>query len=160
MALFIGEYVCKVDDKGRVPFPAPFRAAAVTGDGQIHMVAKKDLFTKSLTLMTEAEYEKEVSLIEQSLDPYDDEQQALSDELFRDMAPLEVDPAGRVLLPKRLIAKAGISKEVVFVGKNSRVKLWDKATYEGSSMPEPEVAALAKKYLRKKQADARQEQAS
>ncbi len=147
MASFIGEYSCKLDDKGRVPFPAALRPAAVAGDGGVRLVAKKDVFEKCLTLMTEAEWEQQMEFINRSLNPYNKEDQMLRRELMRDMAALEVDAAGRILLPKRLTEKVGISKEVIFAGQGNKIEVWDKATYEGGSLPEVDVAALAEKRL-------------
>jgi MraZ protein len=146
MASFIGEYTCKLDDKGRVPFPAAFRPAAVGGDG-MRLVAKKDVFERCLALMTEAEWEQQMSFINRSLNPYSKEDQLLRRELLRDMAALEVDTVGRILLPKRLAEKVGISKEVIFAGQGNKIEVCDKVSYEGSSLPEGDVAALAEKRL-------------
>lgn len=147
MASFIGEYSCKLDDKGRVPFPAAFRPAAVGSDGAVRLVAKKDVHEHCLALMTEAEWDTQMAFINQSLNPYNREHQTLRRELLRDMAALEVDAAGRILLPKRLTEKVGIGKEVIFAGQGNKIEVWDKATYEGGSLPEGDVASLAEKLL-------------
>ncbi|MDR3188073.1 MAG: hypothetical protein LBT94_02665 [Prevotellaceae bacterium] len=149
--MFIGSHTCKLDDKGRVPFPAAFRAAAASGDGQVRLVVQREPAVKYLTIMTKAVCEQEVAFFEKSLDPYDDEQRLLIDDLFQNMDALDVDAAGRIQLPKRFIEKAGISKEVAFVGVGNKIKLWDKATYERSIVSDDEAAALRKKYLRRKE---------
>jgi MraZ protein len=66
---------------------------------------------------------------------------------MRDMAALEVDAAGRILLPKRLTEKVSISKEVIFAGQGNKIEVWDKASYEGGSLPDVDVASLAEKLL-------------
>jgi MraZ protein len=149
--MFIGSHTCKLDDKGRVPFPASFRAAAASGDGQVRLVVQREPGVKYLTIMTKSVCEQEVAFFEKSLDPYDEEQRQLIDDLFQNMDSLDVDAAGRVQLPKRFIEKAGISKEVAFVGVGSKIKLWDKATYERSAIADEEASALRRKYLRRKE---------
>lgn len=149
--MFIGSHTCKLDDKGRVPFPAAFRAAAAASDGQVRLVVQREPAVKYLTIMTKAVCEQEVAFFEKSLDPYDDEQRRLIDDLFQNMDSLDVDAAGRIQLPKRFVEKAGISKEVAFVGVGNKIKLWDKATYERGAVPDEEAAALRRKYLRRKE---------
>jgi MraZ protein len=45
---------------------------------------------------------------------------------------LELDAAGRILLPKSLLVYAGINKEVVLFAYANRVELWNRADYEAS----------------------------
>ena len=148
MTSFIGEHTCKLDDKGRVPFPAAFRPAAATeADGAIRLIAKKDLFKSCLVLTTETEWERRMAEITQRLNPYNKEHQDLLDELMSDMAALEVDSTGRVLLPKRLIEEVGLGKEVEFVGRINEIRLWGKAARAADRKPKEEVASLAQKLL-------------
>ena len=44
MVTFIGEYTSRVDDKGRLVFPAAFRAAMAPGS-DMRFIVKKDLFS-------------------------------------------------------------------------------------------------------------------
>jgi len=147
MASFIGEYTCKLDDKGRVPFPAAFRPAAVSGDGAIRLVVQMDLFKKCLILMTEAEWERRMAEINQKLKTYNSKHQDLLDALMSDMAALEVDTAGRILLPKRLTEEVNISKEITFVGRVNEIKVWSKDFREKDRKPRDYVAALAEELL-------------
>ncbi len=43
---------------------------------------------------------------------------------------VEIDATGRLLIPKNLIAIAGISKEVVLSSAINIVEVWDKVSYE------------------------------
>jgi MraZ protein len=42
---------------------------------------------------------------------------------------IELDTAGRALLPKALQAFAGLKKELVFSANINKVEIWDKDTY-------------------------------
>ena len=44
--------------------------------------------------------------------------------------PIDEDSQGRFTLNATLRAHAGISKDIVFVGFNDRIMLWDKARWE------------------------------
>jgi len=49
---------------------------------------------------------------------------------------LEIDRQGRINLPQILIDYAGIEKDVVFLGCDDRIEIWDGATYESDMAPE------------------------
>jgi MraZ protein len=44
--------------------------------------------------------------------------------------PVEIDATGRLLIPKNLVAIAGISKEVVLSSAINIIEIWDKDSYE------------------------------
>ena len=54
---------------------------------------------------------------------------------------------GRITIPKALLDKAGITKEVVFAGNNHMIEIWDKEKYEAREMDSGEFVALAEKIL-------------
>ena len=41
-----------------------------------------------------------------------------------------IDKAGRITLTKEHLMKAGIKKDVVLVGNNDHIEIWDRETYE------------------------------
>jgi len=49
---------------------------------------------------------------------------------------LEIDRQGRINLPQILINYAGIEKDVVFLGCDDRIEVWDAAAYEKDMAPE------------------------
>ncbi len=44
--------------------------------------------------------------------------------------PVEIDSTGRLLIPKNLVAVAGIKKEVVLSSAINIIEIWDKESYE------------------------------
>ncbi|MEN9985758.1 MAG: hypothetical protein RI925_1260, partial [Pseudomonadota bacterium] len=46
---------------------------------------------------------------------------------------LEIDAAGRVLLPARLRQKTGLNKNVALVGMGHRFELWDAEAFEAET---------------------------
>ncbi|MGL4364577.1 MAG: division/cell wall cluster transcriptional repressor MraZ [Bacteroidales bacterium] len=153
MVGFIGEYTCKLDEKGRVLLPATFRSGALCADGQTRLVLQKDVFDDCLVLKTEKEWELQMRFMTEMLNPYNKEHQQLRRNLYRNMAALELDAAGRVLLPKRLIEMVGVVKEVVFAGQGDKIEVWAKDRYEDGGLGEDAVAVLAEKILGKNEID-------
>lgn len=44
--------------------------------------------------------------------------------------PVEIDSTGRLLIPKNLVAVAGIKKDVVLSSTINIIEIWDKESYE------------------------------
>ena len=45
---------------------------------------------------------------------------------------IELDAAGRILIPKDLMHFASFSKDIVLASAVNRIEIWDKAAYESS----------------------------
>jgi MraZ protein len=57
---------------------------------------------------------------------------------------VEIDSTGRLLIPKNLVAVAGITKEITLSPAVNIVEIWDKASYEKAiDVTADEFAALA-----------------
>ena len=69
-------------------------------------------------------------------------------EYMRGTADVEPDgKLGRMTIPKALLEKAGIDKDVVFAGNNHLIEIWDKEKYEAREMDSNDFVALAEKIL-------------
>ena len=69
MIKFIGEYTAKMDDKGRIVFPSPFKAL-LPSDSPMQFVVKKDIFEDCLEMFTLEEWERQSEEINKSLNPF------------------------------------------------------------------------------------------
>ena len=132
MALFVGRHKNKVDGKGRVSVPKPFRAA-FAGDafGGVYVYP---LF-KFQAL--EACGEAFMGRIAESLDDlpmFSDEQDDLS-VVLENAHALGFDPEGRIALPKELADVAGLKGEALFVGRGERFQIWAPETYDAIRGP-------------------------
>ncbi|GHT14879.1 transcriptional regulator MraZ [Bacteroidia bacterium] len=148
MELFIGTHYGKLDEKGRVSFPVNFRQAATDGaEQQFCMVANVDVYDQCLVLMTKADFDQQMTLTKQKLNLYDEEDQRVLRELYRDTERLDGDNAGRIMLSKSLCELVNINKDVVFVGWGNEIKLWAKEQYETTRVDKQTKAALVQKRL-------------
>jgi len=128
MINFIGTYDCKADVKGRVMIPVTLKnqMAPVINKG---FVIKRSVFQSCLELYPMEEW----NLLMQKMNRKNRFKKKNNDFIRRFSAgvkPVEIDATGRLLIPKNLIAIAGISKEVVLSSAINIIEIWDKDSYE------------------------------
>ena len=123
MARFTGTYVNKVDKKGRVSVPAPFRATLeALGAPVVNLKPSAD--RQALDGVTEA-YMDEVQRRLDAMDLYSPEREALEIREFSETQQLQMDPEGRIILPRHMLDLAGITESVAFMGMGSRFQIWE-----------------------------------
>lgn len=128
MSLFTVSQECKVDAKGRLMFPATYRKSL--GDALSEgFVLKRSIFTKSLELHTKANWEKELLKLKK-LNRYKEKHQQVIRHLLNGVREVELDAAGRLLLPKDLLNYAEISDEVTFSPFFTYLEIWNTANYQ------------------------------
>ena len=147
MAKFIGCYKAKVDDKGRLIFPSAFKSSMGEG-ASLRFVVKKSLFAECLEMYSFDQWEQDSEAVRSRLNFFNPEHATFWREYMRGTADVEPDSKlGRITIPKALLDKAGITKEVVFAGNNHMIEIWDKEKYEAREMDSGEFVALAEKIL-------------
>ena len=139
---FTGKISAKLDAKGRVFFPAAFRKLLVDGEGDF--VLRRDVYQPCLVVYPLVVWEEEVALLRQRLNRWDPRQAMVFRQFMSDAELISLDSSGRFLLPKRLTEIAQIDKELVFVGVDDRIELWNKNQMSTSFMsPEDFGESLA-----------------
>ena len=147
MAKFIGCYKAKVDDKGRLIFPAAFKSSMGEG-ASLRFVVKKSLFAECLEMYAYDEWERDSEAVRSRLNFFNPEHATFWREYMRGTADVEPDgKLGRMTIPTALLEKAGIDKDVVFAGNNHMIEVWDKEKYEAREMESNDFVALAEKIL-------------
>ncbi|ADR23259.1 division/cell wall cluster transcriptional repressor MraZ [Marivirga tractuosa] len=145
MAFFTGEYDCKLDAKGRMVLPAKIKNALPEGSGD-ELVVRRG-FEPCLVLYPMLEYKKIFSKIA-GLNEFNAEYRNLQRNFFRGNAIVELDSAGRILIPKNMMAFAGLEKESIVVGMGNRVEIWDASKYDDYLIKDQqEFSDLAEKHL-------------
>ncbi|WP_108866430.1 division/cell wall cluster transcriptional repressor MraZ [Aquimarina aquimarini] len=128
MVNLIGTYECKADAKGRLMMPAAFKKqlSSVLQDG---FVLKRAVFQSCLELYPMAEW----NLLMQKMNKLNRFKKKNNDFIRKFTAGVkvvEVDTAGRLLIPKDLIGFAGITKDIVLSSAVNIIEVWDKDQYE------------------------------
>jgi MraZ protein len=146
MYSFIGDYTCKVDDKGRMLFPAALKKQNKSASPDRYVI-KKDIFENCLVLFTMEEWERQNALIRRNTNPYNREHNKFLREFYRGTAELALDSSGRILIPKHLLEMINASKNLVLTGQDSRIEVWAKDRYDAHEFNENSFAELAEKIL-------------
>jgi MraZ protein len=129
LMLFTGVYELTLDEKHRLIIPSSVRAGL---DPEIHgarlYLAPGDR-DRTMYLYPEKEFERYVEKNHASLAPGPDQ---LEFELvyYSLVTPLELDKAGRIMIPQRAVDRAGLGKEVVLSGARNRFVLWNRADHQ------------------------------
>ncbi len=135
MANLFGEYVCKLDSKGRFMLPSGLKKQLSSGDQERFVVNRG--FEKNLTLYPESEWQvitKEIN----SLNLYNKKNREFVRYFFRGASELTTDATARLLLPRTLLDYAGLDKEIVLFAYGNRVEIWSKELYETTLAVEPD----------------------
>lgn len=149
MVTFIGKYSSKVDDRGRLVFPAPFKGAVPPGS-DLRFVIKKSLYDNCLEMWSYAEWERESDKIRESLDFFNPEHVKFWREYMRDCDVVEPDAKlGRISISRYLLDAIGVDREVVFFGINFKIEIWAKEKFESSQVSKEDYVAIAKSLSRK-----------
>ena len=124
----IGTYECKVDAKGRLLLPAPFKKqlAASIQDG---FVLKRSVFQPCLELYPMSEWNLMMVKINK-LNKFVKKNNDFIRRFTAGVKVVEMDSLGRILMPKDLTIFAQISKDVVLSSAVNIIEIWDKDLYE------------------------------
>ena len=123
MERFVSNFPGRIDAKGRVSIPAPFRAV-LARDTFAGLYVHPALDSPALDAGGNALL-SEIEAFLATLAPYSEERDRLSTALFGTSEILKVDPEGRVLLTESAKAHAGIVDAVAFVGLGRKFQIWE-----------------------------------
>jgi len=145
MSLFTGEYECKLDTKGRLVLPSRIKSRLPDVSGN-QLVLSLGL-EPCLVLYPLVEYRKISSRVA-SMNEFNEELRHLQRNFFRRIAEIELDNAGRLLIPKMMAKYANLEKDIMLVGMGNRVELWNNEAYEQFIINDTaEFSKLAQKHL-------------
>ena len=116
--MLIGEYTHVVDEKNRVSLPSKFRA----------QMGKKLVITHGLDNCLFGYSMKEWAKISEklaSLSIGQADSRGFNRFMLAGAVEIDVDKAGRILIPEFLKKFAGLQEQVVFAGVHNRIEIWD-----------------------------------
>ena len=128
MALFVGTYWNKVDRKGRVSVPAPFRQAiAASAFNGIYAFASN---RAAAIEATDIDFMNELNERVDHFDLFSSQQDDMAATLFAGAQALACDPEGRVTLPQAFLDYASITDRAGFTGMGKLFQIWEPASLE------------------------------
>lgn len=124
---FLGEYEATIDAKGRFLLPAGFKKQLPDQGGELFVINRG--FEKCLTLYPMSSWEPIFSEISK-LNDFDPKVREFRRYFLNGATTLELDTAGRLLLPPNLRAHAGLEKDIVLASAVNKIEIWDKSKYQ------------------------------
>jgi MraZ protein len=143
--IFRGTFEHALDAKHRLTVPAKFRAALVGG---VVLAASPETTPdapRSLAIWPTEDYDAYTRQALANKNPASPNARDLKRFFFNWSHDAELDSANRVMIPPKLMAYAGLDKEVVVVGSGECLEVFDRSKYEGYSedvlIRAPDIAA-------------------
>ena len=121
--MLIGEYKHTIDSKRRLSLPAKMRKVLSTS-----VIVARGL-EGCVFVYPMHEWEQMTKAISSNPTLKKDERD-LSRFMYTGADNVDIDSLGRVLLPEHLCTYAGLAEQVVLVGVQNRIEIWDEKKWE------------------------------
>ena len=125
--MFRGVTPISLDSKGRLAVPAKYREGLLAFCAG-HLVVTADP-SKCLLVYPQPAWEPIVQKLN-SLSSFNPQSRSLQRLLVGNASDVEMDGAGRILVPPPLRQFAGLIKDVVLVGQGAKFELWDQEKWD------------------------------
>jgi MraZ protein len=124
---FLGEYEATLDSKGRFLLPVGFKKQ-LPEEVNAQFVINRGL-EKCLTLYPIKNWEPLFDKISK-LNDFNPKVREFRRYFFNGATMMELDSAGRLLVPQNLKEHAGLEKDIVLVSAVNKIEIWDKNKYQ------------------------------
>jgi MraZ protein len=142
MSYPIGHFNCKLDAKGRLMLPSDFKEQ-MGEQADEGFVLRPSLFDDSicLDLYTRRDWDEQQLKLRARFNIYNEEGIQALRFLNEGVRFVKLDASGRLQIPKELMERGGLSKDVVVEALANKMEIWDKNRHQKS------VAAVDKKKI-------------
>lgn len=124
---FLGEYESTIDPKGRFLLPSGFKKQ-LPEDSSNRFVINRG-FEKCLSLYPLKSWEPIFAEISR-LNDFDPKVREFRRYFLNGATTMDLDTAGRLLIPQNLKEHAGLEKDIVLVAAVNKIEIWDKQKYQ------------------------------
>jgi MraZ protein len=146
MVSFYSKYSAIVDSKGRIVLPAPLKKEM--GDAlETVFVVEKDPYDKCLNIYPQSSWQAKVEKMIKKLNMDDQIQGMMLSRIYEEIVTVHMAENGRLNIPNEMLEHAGITKEAIFTGQGSRMRLWEPSRHKASRLSDEAYANLYKEYL-------------
>ena len=145
MDRFVSSYTLRLDTKGRVSIPAPFRAV-LARDGFEGLYCYPTLDRPALDAGGNALLGEIETLIAR-FPPYSEEREQFTAALYGTSEVLKIDGEGRAILTEPLKSHAGIKDEITCAGLGHKFQIWEPARFRAELAEATEKVRALKRQL-------------
>lgn len=121
--MFISTFENRLDKKGRVSVPAPFRSY-LASLGYNSVVCYPSFTNPSIEFCPQSRIEKIMETID-NLNPFEENRDVFSTSILANSHQLNFDADGRVTLIEKLIKHTDVKEKVLFVGQGKTFQMWE-----------------------------------
>ena len=120
--MFLGQFDHTIDAKGRMALPARFRGQLEKG-----AVISQGMGTCLSVYTMQRWEEKSAELVEGKMS---EDLRDFERRIYPSASEVELDGQGRLVIPGRLRAYAGLDSEVTVAGVRDHIEIWDRVTWQ------------------------------
>ena len=126
--MFLSTYENKLDKKGRVSVPAPFRSY-LSNLGYNGIICFPSFNHPSIEAWPQDRIEKISNTID-SLNPFEEKKDYFATSILSESVNLQFDGEGRIALTEKLLKHSKIKNRILFVGQGKTFQIWEPTAFE------------------------------
>ena len=126
--MFLSSFENKLDKKGRVSVPAPYRSY-LSNIGYNGVICYPSFNNQCIEAWPQDRIEKISNAID-SLNPFEEKKDYFATSILAESINLQFDGEGRISLTNKLIKHARIKNNMLFVGQGRTFQIWDPTVFE------------------------------
>jgi transcriptional regulator MraZ len=123
---FRGSFDHTLDAKNRLTIPAKLRR--LLADGAV--VALQRDAEQCIAIWCTDDFDAHVDGLLDGIHPLSEDYGNIERFFNAYSAEIELDAAGRVMIPRNLLEKTGLGRDVVLVGARNRLEVWDREAWK------------------------------
>jgi MraZ protein len=136
----VGQYTCRLDDKGRLKLPSELLAQLGPDHGETFVLNRS--IEQCLILYPKIVWEQFTEQLKQISD-FSPSGLKFKRAFYRDSHRMVKDASGRVLMSRLLLDYAGIDRDITLICEGNKVEIWDTQTVEQDRMNQEDFTNLA-----------------
>ncbi len=138
--MFLGQYRHSIDSKGRLTIPSRFRELLLAEGAFVSQGFEQNLMVRTVPAF------EELSIKVEALSQTVQNSRLLKRLIFSTAEKVEVDKAGRILIPEFLRQSAGLQTETVIVGAGDYFEIWSPETWAEQEAELQDTEANAQRF--------------
>ncbi len=126
--MFLSTYENKLDKKGRVSVPAPYRSY-LSSTGYNGIICYPSFNNQCIEAWPQDRIEKISNAID-SLNPFEEKKDYFATSILSESINLQFDSEGRIQITPKLLKHAKIKNSMLFVGQGKTFQIWEPTLFE------------------------------
>lgn len=131
MSYPVGHFNCKLDAKGRLMIPSDFKEQ-MGAQAEEGFVLRPASNKKCLELFTRKDWDEVQEKFRTSLNPFNPQHEAVIRKYNAGARFAKLDANGRLQIPKEMIDKGFVTKDIIITSVTTKMEIWDKNLYEAA----------------------------